>query len=175
MRILMTLVTATAVMLGGFMKVQADRVARQTFVVHILPRVSIKSPPRGTISILHPSLSHLQFAQQDWEVTTNSLSGATIQFVTEHSFHNQSHSISRRNAQLELSILSQSKSGTWTVTQPSDVTNHESGLETARVQVDSHSPGFAVIGLTVTFLPGTSLSTPDGDFETTVIGTITAN
>ncbi len=175
MRILMTLVTATAVMLGGFMKVQADRVSRQTFVAHVLPRVSVKSPPRGATSILDPSQVHVQFTQQDWDVTTNSLSGATIQFVTEHSFHNQNHSNIRRDAQLELRILSQSKSGTWTVTQPSGVTNHELGQELATVQVNSISPGFAVVGLTVTFLQGASLSTPDGDYETTVIGTITAN
>ncbi len=173
MRMLLTRGIVTTLVLAGSLGVLAESVARRTFVVHVPPRVSIQSPANAPIMILPPSQARVEFAQQDWEMATNSHSGATIQFVTEHSFHNQTDV--RRDAQLELKLLSQSKYGTWKVVRPSDATNHEIGREAATVQVSSISPGSAVVGLTVTFLPGSALSTPSGDYETTVVGTITAN
>ena len=157
------------------LSVRAESTARQSFLVHVPPRVSITAPPVAARATLLPDQTQVQFTPQAWNIVANSPSGATVQFVTEHSFHNLDDSNIRRDAQLDLWVMSQSQSGAWSVTQSQAVTAHQAGDESASVQVHSVKPGSAVLGLTVTFLQGDALSTPGGDYLTTVVGTITAN
>ncbi len=157
------------------LSVYADPTARQSFMVHVPPRISITAPPVAARATLLPDQTQVQFTPQAWDIVANSPSGATVQFVTEHSFHNQDDSSIRRDAQLELQVMSQSQFGAWTVTQSQAVTAHQVGDESATVQVHTIKPGSAVLGLTVTFLQGDELSTPGGDYLMTIVGTITSN
>ena len=157
------------------LRVEAETTARQSFVVRVPARVSIQAPPAGATADLPPDETQVQVSQQVWAISANSHSGATVQFATEQSFHHLDDDSIRRDAQLNVSIVSQSQPGAWNVTQSQAVTAHQVGDESATVQVRSARSGSAEIGLTVTFLQGDALSTPGGDYVTTVVGTITAN
>lgn len=172
--LLLPILFATAVM-SAPTPVDAEITARQGFLVRVPQRMSIKAPAGGANADLPPDETQVQVPQQLWDISANTHSGATVQFATEQSFHNLDDDSIRRDAQLNVSIISQSRAGAWTVTQSEDVTAHQIGEESAAVQVRSAQAGAAVIGLTVTFLEGDALSTPGGDYVTTVVGTITAN
>ena len=172
--LILPILLATAVLIAP-PRVDAETTARQRFLVRVAPRISIKAPVVEATADLPPDDSQVQVPQQVWDIASNTSSGATVQFATEQSFHNLDDDSIRRDAQLNVSIVSQSRAGAWTVTQSQDVTAHQIGEESASVQVRSALAGSAVIGLTVTFLPGDDLSTPGGDYVTTVVGTITAN
>ena len=169
------LILTTALLLTGAIGVQADSTAQQRFLVHVPSRVSITAPPARANVILLPGDTQVGCVPQVWKVSAISSSGATVQITTAHSFHHVSDSNLRRDARLDLEILSQSQGGTWSVSRSMAVTQHATGDEAVCVQVSSVNPGTAVLGLTVTFLQGESLSTPTGDYETTVIGMITAH
>ena len=75
---------AASLILSGEMKGYAEQTARQSFHVHVSPRMAIRCP---TFALSPPPLPlELQspVPQQDWEVSTNSRCGATIQIATEH-------------------------------------------------------------------------------------------
>ena len=110
-----------------------------------------------------------------WDIATNSRCGATIQFATEQSFHAVNDTRDRLDAQLELTILSQSPGGRWIVTQPIAVTDHQAGEEIVHVAVCTFSPGSAALGLAARSLGGESLTSRGGEYETTVVATITAH
>ncbi len=163
------------IMLVGPLGVMSERTARQAFHVHVPPRLSIKAPPMEAHAVLLPGEAQVALAQQTWNVTSNATSGATVQFSTERCFHHVFDSRIRRDAQLDVKILDESRPGVWVVTQPNSVTHYDSGIEEASVQVVSSNSGTVSLGVTVTFLQGDSYSTPDGDYETTIVGTITAH
>jgi len=169
------LVIATAVMLSASLSVEAETKARQGFRVSVPSRMSISAPPVAAQATLQPDQAQVEIVPQPWSITANSRSGATVQFATEQSFHSLSDDSIRRDADLKVSIISQSSSAAWTVTQAQATTAHQIGQEAATVQVRSVRPGSAVLGLTVTFLQGDAVSTPQGDYMTTVVGTISAN
>lgn len=164
-----------AMLLSGSPSVEAETTARQSFRVQVPTRMSISAPPTGAHAELTPDQTQVQIAPQAWNIAANSPAGATVQFATEQCFHNLDDDSIRRDAQLNISIISQSASTAWTVTQAESTTVHQSGHESATVQVRSIKPGSAVLGLTVTFLQGDAVATPGGDYVTTVVGTITGN
>jgi len=166
---------AAVVLLSVPLSVEAETTARQSFRVHVTPRLSISAPPAGAHAELLPDQTQVQIAPQAWDIAANSQAGATVQFATEQSFHNLDDDSIRRDAQLQVSITSQSSSAAWTVTQAQATTAYQVGHESATVQVRSIKPGSAVLELTVTFLQGDAVVTPGGDYVTTVVGTITGN
>lgn len=166
---------AAAALLGGPLSVVAETTARQSFRVQVPTRLAITAPPAAAHAELRPDQTQVQIAPQTWEISANSPAGATVLFSTEQSFHHLDDDSIRRDAQLEVSIIRQSSSVAWSVTQAQAATAHQSGHETATVQVHSTQPGSAVLGLTVTFLQGDAATTPGGDYATTVVGTITEN
>ena len=153
----------------------AESTSRQAFLVHVPPRLSIKAPLLAAQAELAPDQTQVEFSPQAWDIAANSPAGATVQFATEHCFHNLNDPTIRRDAQLKVSIVSQSPSAAWMVTQAQSETEYQLGQEAAAVQVRSMKPGSAVLGLTVTFLNGNGVATPGGDYVTTVVGTITSN
>ncbi len=175
MRPLILPLLLAAAVLSAPLRVDAETTAQQRFLVRVPPRLTIQAPPAEAIANLSPDEAQVQVPQQVWDISSNTSSGATVQFATEQSFHNLDDDSIRRDAQLNVSIVSQSRAGAWTVTKSEDATAHQIGEESASVQVRSALAGSAVIGLTVTFLQGNDLSTPGGDYVTTVVGTITAN
>ncbi len=169
------LFAAVAVIFASPMGIIAERTSRQHFRVHVPPRASIKAPPGQAEAVFLHGETQVRFNQQSWEVAANSSTGATVRFATEHSFHNLNNTGIRRDALLELSILRHSPIDAWDISRSSAVTRYQIGQENAAVQVRTFKPGAAVLGLTVTFLQGDALSTPAGDYEMTVVGTIMAN
>jgi hypothetical protein len=169
------MVFVTAVVLTAPFTIDTKTKSKQSFSVHVPPRISISASSVGAEAELQPGQTQVQVAPQAWSISANNQAGATVQFTTEQSFHHVNNDAIRRDADLRVSILNQSYASAWVVTQAQATTAYQSGQESATVQVRSNRPGSAVLGLTVTFLQGDSTSTPPGDYVTTVIGTISAH
>ena len=152
-----------------------ETTAQQQFTVHVPARISITAPDTQMRAELLPEQPHISFEPQSWDVASNSRTGATVQFSTDHCFQNVDDPAIQRDAQLEVSLLHESRPGTWAVTQPKATTSYLENRDSASVQIRSSRPGRATIGLTVTLLQDDALSTPGGDYVTTVIGTITSD
>lgn len=165
----------TTVVLAAPYSVDTRTKGKQNFTVHVPPRLSITAPSTGAEAELLPGQTQVQIAPQTWSIAANSRSGATVQFTTEQCFHHATNDSIRRDADLKVSILNQNDPLVWEVTQAQATTAYQAGQEAATVQVRSNRPGSAVLGLTVTFLEEDAVSTPPGDYVTTVVGTITAN
>ncbi len=169
------MVFVTALVFTAPYSVGPNTKSKQSFTIHVPPRISITAPSAGAEAELLPGQTQVEVAPQAWSIAANSRSGATVQFTTEQSFHLASNDAIRRDAELKVAILNQNTPLVWEVTQAQATTAYQAGQEAATVQVRSSRPGSAVIGLTVGFLDGDSTSTPPGDYVTTVVGTITAN
>lgn len=151
-----------------------DTSARQNFVVRVPARIQIAAPATQVHAESSTNQSGVAFESQSWELSSNMRSGATVQFMTEHYFQHVDHPEIVRDAQLEIMLWHQSSPGAWTVTTGKSATSYQSGIHTATVQARSSRPGRAKIGLTVTFLPDNVMFTPPGEYQTTIVGTITA-
>lgn len=169
------MVFVTAMVFTAPYSIDTKAKSKQSFTIHVPPRISITAPSARAEAELLPDQTHVQVAPQTWSIAANSRSGATAQFTTEQSFHHVGNDAIRRDVELRVSILDQNAPAAWTVTQAQATTAYQAGQEAATVQVRSDRPGSAVLGLTVTFLQGDATSTPPGDYVTTVVGTITAN
>lgn len=152
----------------------AETIARQSYRVSIPKRLSITAP------ILAPQVEMAQdgtrasFPEQSWNVAANTAAGATVQFTTVHSFENQGDTSIRRDASLEVTVRNQSHEENWVATKSSATTDYLTGQEDATVEIRSTRPGSAAIGLKVTMLAPESY-TPQGDYVTTIVGTISEN
>ena len=108
--LILPLLFATAV-LSAPLRVDAETTAQQRFLVRVPPRLTIQAPPAEAIAHLPPDEAQVQVPQQVWDISSNTSSGATVQFATEQSFHNLDDDSIRRDAQLNVSIVSQSRAG----------------------------------------------------------------
>ncbi len=153
----------------------AERIAHQSFHVHVSPRMAIRCPTLGLVPPLLPLDRQIPVHLHAWDIATNSRCGATIQMTTEQSFHAVNDPRERLDAQLELKILSQSPTGNWIVTHPIAATDYRSGEEIVQVQACTFHPGSVALGLTVRSLGDDTLTSRGGAYEATVVATITAH
>lgn len=148
---------------------------RQSFQVHIATRASVQAPPLAASALLPVGSDRLVFPEQNWNVASNSQTGATVRLVADHNFQNLEQPRIGRDARFDLHVISQSHSGNWKVTRSMASTSQQAADGSASVEAQSSQPGSAAIGLTVTLEQGDSLITPAGSYELTITGTITAN
>ncbi|TWU03283.1 hypothetical protein [Neorhodopirellula pilleata] len=153
---------------------QAQTTARQRFRVAVPSNISIVAPDEAVIT--HDETNSNQvFPAQRWSVVGNTMSGVSVSFSTPTPFIHVDNPSYKRDARLGLVISSSSGPGGWVVTQPFDMTDYASNDNSATVTARSNATGAASFGLSVTFVTGTYGSFPAGIYETTVVGTITAN
>lgn len=154
--------------------VYAQTTASQKFKVVVPTSISITAPDE--VELTHDETDGNQaFPQQLWIVKGNTLTGVTVSFTTQSAFTNVTDPTFKRNALIALSVGSSLGPATWSVTQASDQTNYALNDENAVVQASSNGVGRAVFNLAVTFITDTYGTFAEGDYETTVVGTVTAN
>lgn len=124
----------------------------------------------------HPlTPADIVFTNQTWFARTSSSTGSTIRWTTDHSFWNSADPSYRRDARLRLTRVVGSGVSGWQFDVIQDQTNTAAGDETATVQVSGRRAGNAVIWMDVTFFTGNLATLRGGNYEMTVVGTISAN
>lgn len=127
-------------------------------------------------SATHPGTSaDVTLANQIWFAASASPTGATVQLTTDHAFHNVQNDSYRRDARLRLTRLMATRQARWQFDTITDQTNYIAADEVATVQYSSRGPGIAFAWLDVTFLTGDMATLRGGDYQLTVIGTISQN
>ena len=148
--------------------------ATQDFTVTVPQAISVVSP--GAASLNHDLSANPQsFAAQTWVVRGNSTTGVTVNFGVSDVFVHTVNATYRRDVQLALAAGATQGPATWTITAPSDVTALGTGDLDATVSAASDDVGRADMELTVTFITGDLGTLLEGDYLTTVTGTVAAN
>ncbi len=140
---------------------------------------SVAAPPpaiRATgktqsLTVVNPS-QPLIFPEQGWNLTAPNHFGPTITVWSIEPFRNVADPQSQVDAGLNLTIGKRGKDGNWQVLMPQDRTHFPSGRTMAHVVAGS-SGGNGEAGITVSFLCQEQPFVADGQYEATVVGTIT--
>lgn len=128
------------------------------------------------VSIVHDQTDNDQvFPPQPWLVRGTWPFGVTVTLATSQAFTHTTATTLKRDARLDLRIVSTQGFAQWRVDAPTDRTQYASGDERAVVQASSNFIGRAELALTVTFLTVQFADVAAGDYELTVVGTATAN
>ena len=114
----------------------------------------------------------LIFPEQSWKLTAPNHFGPTITVWSIAPFRNVADSQIQIDAALNLTIGNRGKDGNWQVLMPHDRTHFSSGRTAAHVVAGSQG-GNGDAGITVTFLCHEQPFVADGEYEATVVGTIT--
>lgn len=125
--------------------------------------------------IVHNERPEVQvFTPTTWKVGTKSKRGATVTLRCEP-FQNRADPGSYVDGQLRLRVKSSQRKPNWQVRIAGDRTNVAGGKNSASVMAASEDKGVGVLELEVTFLGADVLDLVEGDYVTTVTGTITAH
>lgn len=151
-----------------------SRNAKQKFRVVIPTNLSIISP--DDVTLTHDETNaNQQFPTQSWSVLGNNRTGVSVSFTASTPFTNIDDSRYKCDTSLALAINSSTGPGAWTMTQVNDVTDYANADNTATVSAVSNGSSRARFDLGVNFVTDTYGSFPSGIYETTIVGTITAN
>lgn len=150
----------------------------QLYKVVVTPRLELIAPKIWMIKAYPPGSgsANIVFPAQIWRAKGNAVQGCTVTLETSTAFRHTTTPSSKRDARLDVSsVTAVSGTGTWNTTIASSTTDYRTGNETARVRVASNGTGESQIRLTVTFITGAPGNLQEGDYQTTVVGTISAN
>ena len=151
-----------------------DPTASQKFRVIVPTSISITAP--NEIEMTHDqSDNDLSFPNQAWVVKANVLSGVTVGFAVQSPFVHTTDATFKRDARLSLAVNSSLGPATWTVTTASDQTDYANADDSASVVAESNGVGRATFDLAVQFITNDFGTFAAGNYETTVVGTVTAN
>ena len=146
----------------------------QTYQMAIPDGISLVSP--GDVVISHDLTSTNQvFPDQVWQAYTSNLSGAQVEFSMGRFIH-EDISFYRRNARIQLRVLASDPDANWRVTRGSARTRGFFGggsRGTATVTAESFGPGAGQLSIRVTFIERNFLFLAAGNYNSTVVGTIT--
>ena len=146
----------------------------QGFTV-VVPRSLTITAPSASTSLDHNLTATPQsFPAQMWAVRGNLRTGVVVNFTTMTPFVHTEDSNFKRNAKLDLAVGSAQGPATWSVDKASDTTAFASGDNDAQVSVSSSGVGRADLNLTVSFLTDDLGTLAEGNYATTVVGTIAA-
>ncbi len=148
--------------------------ASQGFRVVVPSSMAIVAPS-GQILTHDQTDSNQNFGRQRWTVKANVNNGVAVTFATNTPFIHETNSSMRRDAQLGLELAGTSGPANWTLTTPADSTNIGSSDNDARVSASSNGVGKANFDLSVTFVTGEFGTFASGNYNLTVVGTVTAN
>lgn len=144
-----------------------------TYTVDVPVSMSLR-PLQGSRSTSHPNTNgNITFRNSSWLAYTASTTGSTVVFKTETPFQVASAPSEQRDVRLV--VRQPFGSGGWSRTVRRSQTDYVGGDLDAQVSVSSSGPGFAFIFVNVTFLTGDINTLTGGDYQLTLVGTITAN
>lgn len=171
---------AVWLLLIGTAAAQGAATRSQTFEVYVPPRLTGRVAIQGPVNvrIYHDGTNNNQtFSDQRWDVGCNNAQGARLQLETRSAFRLTGGGPPvRRDARIELGILSQEAGAGWIVTTPVAQTNYAAGVGAERVSVyaESFAPGDATFNLRVHFLTVDYTTLRQGDYNMRVVGTVSA-
>ncbi len=143
--------------------------------LHVAPAMELRALS-GDRTATHPmTAANVSFIGQNWQAKTSSGTGSTVQFKSDHAFHNLSDSNYKRDVRLQLTQISGSAGSGWQFDTIVDTTNYAAADETATVQVSCRQPGNALIKMNVFFITGNLATLKGGQYRMTVVGTISEN
>ena len=146
----------------------------QKYTVVVPSSLTITAP--ADVSLTHDESDNDQaFPAQQWVVKGNSLNGVSVSFATSQAFKHTTEPTYKRDLTLGLAVASSNGPATWNVTQASDTTDYVGSDEVATVAASSNGVGRATFDLSVTFITDSFGTFAAGSYETTVVGTLTAN
>ena len=163
------------VLAGSFTSAaSAQTTGNQAFNV-VVPRSLTITAPSASTSMDHNLTPDPQaFPAQMWAVRGNIRTGVVVNFTTASPFVHTGDSSFKRNAKLDLAVGNWAGPATWTVDKPTDSTAFATNYNEAQVSVSSSGVGRAELNLTVSFLTDDLGTLAEGNYATTVIGTIAA-
>lgn len=147
----------------------------QAYTVYIPPAMSLRALRPDQVQIHPETPGDLTFTNSVWWARTASATGSTIRFATDTPFLNVTNPGYERDVRLHTPRMFGSPWSGWAYDTPTDQTDYASGDDDAAVQISGTGPGLALIYLEVTFITGDVTTLGGGDYEVTVVGTITAN
>ncbi len=148
----------------------------QQFTVNVPQRVTIQAPTPAVLATLPDSSATLSFPTQVWQIKGNVRNGVTVNFKTLSAFVNTTDTSFKRDARLTLGGVSKTGPANWFAAGSlTDVTNYVAGDGEASVTIFSDNVGQAAQNVHVDFLTMDIAEVLEGDYVTTVVGTVTAN
>ena len=148
-------------------------IASQTFRVVVRTNISITATE--LVEITHDeSDADQSFPAQQWVVKGNVNEGVLVTFVAQTPFIHTVDDTFKRDARLSLAVASSVGPATWTVTEPTDETDYGTDVNTASVAATSDGVGRANFDLSVQFITDDFGTFAAGNYESTVVGTVSA-
>lgn len=150
----------------------------QQFTVNVPKRVTIQAPTPTVAATLPDSSATLAFPNQAWQVKGNVRNGVAVTFVVQQPFTNTTDNTYKRDAGLTVAVGSTLGPATWTVAGTGSAqTNYAAAVpvNTATVSASSNRVGQAAFNIGVSFLTVDIAQVLEGDYVTTVVGTVTEN
>ncbi|TWT53977.1 hypothetical protein Pla22_16110 [Rubripirellula amarantea] len=149
----------------------AAETAYQTFSVNVRSETFVEAP-ENVVMIHDQSESNQVFPTQTWTVRGNLTTGMVVDFVLEAPFIHALDSSSKTDARLNASVRSTQGSANWTVPISQDQTDINQNVNSANVRVQSDAVGMAEIDLNVELVETSQFVALPGNYETTVLATI---
>lgn len=145
------------------------------YKVHVSPFMQIDALGADRVTTHPMTAGNVNFNNQQWYARTSSATGSTVTLSSDHAFHNLSDPSYKRDVRLQLTQMYVTASSGWKFDTVVDTTNYVAADETATVQVSCKRPGNATIWLNVSFLTGNLATLKGGQYQMTVVGTISEN
>lgn len=143
----------------------------QDFVVTVGEAISLHSPGDSLIS--HDQTNSDQvFPEQSWIAFTTNMNGATVD-LTFGKFIHEDFAFFRRNARVDLRVVSSDPLANWVTTVSSAQTTGYFGNTLVAVSAESFGAGAGELGLSVSFLEFNPNFLAGGHYNMTVVGQIT--
>ena len=148
--------------------------ASQAFRVAVPSSLAIVAPVGQQLT--HDQTDNNQaFSKQRWTVKGNVSNGVVVTFVSATPFVHETNGTMRRDALLGLELAGKTGPADWTVTKAADATNISGNDNDASVAASSNGVGRANFDLSVTFVTGEFGTFAAGNYNLTVVGTVSAN
>ena len=145
------------------------------YKVHVPPDMQLKALGSSQTTTHPMTTGNVTFSNQRWQARTSSGTGSTVRFSSDHAFRNLSDSNYERDVRLQLTRIVGTAGSGWRFDTTVDTTNYAAADETATVQVSCTRPGNSIIWMDVIFMTGNLATLKGGQYQMTVVGTISEN
>lgn len=175
-------ISALVALAGVFLtsSLHAQTSDSETFCLAVPALVSIAAPTPLVTAAHDQTDANFAFPTQQWVATCSNANGATVTFELEQPFIRTTTPIAKRDAAMTITLdnAGTDPGANWTVIAPITVQTFYEFLipiESVTIAAASTNAGTATFNVDVEFVTVDYSAIPEGKYETTVTGTITAN